>query len=153
MWTIVYGHHEDRTPTRGYDMATRAQMCRPKVGREVPEATDGRSHEGQLNVQRFSDTTGLLSAAPAFSPPHKPVDAAANQDHRKARAYERTWSAANVSAVAVAIALVALVVLSQRRNAQCQQQSHRNSKHELHDSFLLTLVLFLATLVDTGPTI
>jgi hypothetical protein len=25
------------------------------VGREVPEATDGRSHEGQLNVQRFSD--------------------------------------------------------------------------------------------------
>jgi hypothetical protein len=21
----------------------------------VPEATDGRSHEGQLNVQRFSD--------------------------------------------------------------------------------------------------
>jgi hypothetical protein len=26
-------------------------LCR----REVPEATDGRSHEGQLNVQRFSD--------------------------------------------------------------------------------------------------
>jgi len=25
------------------------------VGRKVPEATDGRSHEGQLNVQRFSD--------------------------------------------------------------------------------------------------
>ena len=37
------------------DMATRAQMCRGMVGREVPEATDGRSHEGQLNVQRFSD--------------------------------------------------------------------------------------------------
>jgi hypothetical protein len=37
------------------DMATRAQMCRAIVGREVPEATDGRSHEGQLNVQRFSD--------------------------------------------------------------------------------------------------
>ena len=41
------------------DMATRvqtrAQMCRAMVGREVPEATDGRSHEGQLNVQRFSD--------------------------------------------------------------------------------------------------
>jgi hypothetical protein len=37
------------------DMATRAQMCRALVGRETPEATDGRSHEGQLNVQRFSD--------------------------------------------------------------------------------------------------
>jgi hypothetical protein len=37
------------------DMATRAQMCRAIVGRELPEATDGRSHEGQLNVQRFSD--------------------------------------------------------------------------------------------------
>ena len=37
------------------NMATRAQMCRVMVGREVPEATDGRSHEGQLNVQRFSD--------------------------------------------------------------------------------------------------
>jgi hypothetical protein len=37
------------------DMATRAQMCRALVGREMPEATDGRSHEGQLNVQRFSD--------------------------------------------------------------------------------------------------
>jgi hypothetical protein len=30
-------------------------MCRAIVGRELPEATDGRSHEGQLNVQRFSD--------------------------------------------------------------------------------------------------
>jgi hypothetical protein len=37
------------------DMATRAQICRAIVGREVPEATDGRSHEGQMNVQRFSD--------------------------------------------------------------------------------------------------
>jgi hypothetical protein len=31
------------------------KKCRAMVGREVPEATDGRSHEGQLNVQRFSD--------------------------------------------------------------------------------------------------
>jgi hypothetical protein len=36
------------------DMATRAQMCRAIAGRELPEATDGSSHEGQLNVQRFS---------------------------------------------------------------------------------------------------
>ena len=42
-------------PTTLDDMATRAQMCRAMVGREVPEATDGHSHEGQLNVQRFSD--------------------------------------------------------------------------------------------------
>jgi hypothetical protein len=38
-----------------HDDASRASYCRQLVGREVPEATDGRSHEGQLNVQRFSD--------------------------------------------------------------------------------------------------
>ena len=37
------------------DDASLARYCRQLVGREVPEATDGRSHEGQLNVQRFSD--------------------------------------------------------------------------------------------------
>jgi hypothetical protein len=31
------------------------KMCRELVGREEPEATDGKSHMGQLNVQRFSD--------------------------------------------------------------------------------------------------
>jgi hypothetical protein len=31
------------------------QMCRQLVGKEEPEATDGKSHMGQLNVQRFSD--------------------------------------------------------------------------------------------------
>jgi hypothetical protein len=31
------------------------KMCRQLVGREEPEATDGKSHMGQLNVQRFSD--------------------------------------------------------------------------------------------------
>jgi hypothetical protein len=31
------------------------KTCRELAGKEVPEATDGRSHEGQLNVQRFSD--------------------------------------------------------------------------------------------------
>jgi hypothetical protein len=31
------------------------QNCRALVGREEPEGTDGKSHMGQLNVQRFSD--------------------------------------------------------------------------------------------------
>jgi hypothetical protein len=31
------------------------KMCRELVGKEEPEATDGKSHMGQLNVQRFSD--------------------------------------------------------------------------------------------------
>ena len=31
------------------------QYCRALVGREEPEGTDGKSHMGQLNVQRFSD--------------------------------------------------------------------------------------------------
>jgi hypothetical protein len=48
------------------DMATRAQMCRAIVGREMPEATDGRSHEGQLNVQRFSDC--LMGKLPSTRP-------------------------------------------------------------------------------------
>jgi len=34
---------------------SREKMCRQLAGKEVPEATDGRSHEGQMNVQRFSD--------------------------------------------------------------------------------------------------
>ncbi len=37
------------------DLASLAKKCRQIVGTEVPEATDGRSHQGQLNVQRFSD--------------------------------------------------------------------------------------------------
>ena len=31
------------------------QNCRVLVGKEEPEGTDGKSHLGQLNVQRFSD--------------------------------------------------------------------------------------------------
>ena len=31
------------------------QYCRVLVGKEEPEGTDGKSHMGQLNVQRFSD--------------------------------------------------------------------------------------------------
>jgi hypothetical protein len=31
------------------------KVCRELVGKEEPEATDGKSHIGQLNVQRFSD--------------------------------------------------------------------------------------------------
>jgi hypothetical protein len=48
------------------DLATRPQMCRAIVGREMPEATDGRSHEGQLNVQRFSDC--LMGKLPGARP-------------------------------------------------------------------------------------
>ena len=54
MGCAVSGRAKEK-PKAPDDMATRAQMCRAMVGREVPEATDGRSHEGQLNVQRFSD--------------------------------------------------------------------------------------------------
>jgi len=31
------------------------KMCRELVGKEEPEATDGKSHIGQFQVQRFSD--------------------------------------------------------------------------------------------------
>jgi hypothetical protein len=35
--------------------ASLAQTCRAIVGKEESEGTDGKSHLGQLNMQRFSD--------------------------------------------------------------------------------------------------
>jgi hypothetical protein len=43
------------TPFAAQSKPSLERQCRQLVGREVPEATDGRSHEGQMNVQRFSD--------------------------------------------------------------------------------------------------
>jgi hypothetical protein len=43
------------TPFAAQSKPSLEKQCRQLAGREVPEATDGRSHEGQLNVQRFSD--------------------------------------------------------------------------------------------------
>ena len=48
-------HAAQRLHTKTQDSASLAQRCRALVGKEEPEATDGRSHVGQLNVQRFSD--------------------------------------------------------------------------------------------------
>ena len=47
-------HAAQKTRAAAQDVASMEKKCRAMVGREVPEATDGRSHEGQLNVQRFS---------------------------------------------------------------------------------------------------
>jgi hypothetical protein len=43
------------TPSLAAPRQSLEKMCRELVGKEEPEATDGRSHVGQLNVQRFSD--------------------------------------------------------------------------------------------------
>jgi hypothetical protein len=43
------------TPFAAQSKPSLEKQCRQLIGKEVPEATDGRSHEGQLNVQRFSD--------------------------------------------------------------------------------------------------
>jgi hypothetical protein len=48
-------HAAQKLNTRPHDATSLAQRCRALVGREEPEATDGKSHLGQLNVQRFSD--------------------------------------------------------------------------------------------------
>jgi len=48
-------HAAQKSRATVQDVASMEKKCRAIVGREVPEATDGRSHEGQLNVQRFSD--------------------------------------------------------------------------------------------------
>jgi hypothetical protein len=43
------------TPFGAQSKPSLEKQCRQLAGKEVPEATDGRSHEGQMNVQRFSD--------------------------------------------------------------------------------------------------
>jgi hypothetical protein len=43
------------TPSFAAPRPSLEKMCRDLAGREEPEATDGKSHMGQLNVQRFSD--------------------------------------------------------------------------------------------------
>ena len=42
-------------PSYAAQRSSLEKECRALVGREEPEATDGKSHMGQLNVQRFSD--------------------------------------------------------------------------------------------------
>ena len=48
-------HAAQKQPQKQPDLTSLAKKCRQIVGPEEPEATDGRSHVGQLNVQRFSD--------------------------------------------------------------------------------------------------
>jgi hypothetical protein len=43
------------TPSFAAQRPSLEKMCRELAGKEEPEATDGKSHMGQLNVQRFSD--------------------------------------------------------------------------------------------------
>jgi hypothetical protein len=43
------------TPSFAAQRPSLEKTCRDLAGREEPEATDGKSHMGQLNVQRFSD--------------------------------------------------------------------------------------------------
>lgn len=43
------------TPAHAAQKPSLAKDCRALVGKEEPEGTDGKSHMGQLNVQRFSD--------------------------------------------------------------------------------------------------
>jgi hypothetical protein len=54
LFLIALAAPSHAAPKAGDD-ASLTRVCRALVGKEVPEATDGRSHEGQLNVQRFSD--------------------------------------------------------------------------------------------------
>jgi hypothetical protein len=42
-------------PAHAAQKPSLAKDCRALVGKEEPEGTDGKSHMGQLNVQRFSD--------------------------------------------------------------------------------------------------
>jgi hypothetical protein len=78
-------------------------------------------------------------AAGLPSPPNKPIDAAANEKDWKARTYDRTWSTPDASLIVVVLPLIVvvlpLIVLSQRRNAEYQQQDNRQD-HVLHQMSL-----------------
>jgi Ni/Co efflux regulator RcnB len=50
---VATSHAAQRTNGIQDDALTK--KCRQTVGNEEPEATDGKSHMGQLNVQRFSN--------------------------------------------------------------------------------------------------
>jgi hypothetical protein len=54
LFLIALAAPSQAAPKAGDD-ASLARWCRAIVGKEEPEATDGKSHLGQLNVQRFSD--------------------------------------------------------------------------------------------------
>jgi hypothetical protein len=43
------------TPSLAAQGSSLEKTCRDLAGKEEPEATDGKSPMGQLNVQRFSD--------------------------------------------------------------------------------------------------
>ena len=60
---------------------------------------------------------------------------------------ERTWRTPNF----VAFVFFVFVVLSRRRNAQCEQQSHRKSKHGLHDSITPVSIPGYITSLKSAP--
>ena len=75
-----------------------------------------------------------LSPRP-FSPAHKPVDAGANQDYRKASTCERTRGSANLPKVIPIVSVVVpkvITVVGQRGNAQNECQPHRESNCGFH---------------------
>jgi hypothetical protein len=105
--------------------------CLVRLGTDAGAATRRASlfrgsARGQPNRQlRAWRSTSL---ACAISPSNKPIDAAANEQDWKACTYDRTWCAPNTSLIVV---VLPLIVLSQRRNAECQQQGSRQ-KHVFH---------------------
>jgi hypothetical protein len=64
--------------------------------------------------------------ASPISPPNKPIDATTNEKDWKACTYDGTWSTPNASLILPLIVVVlTLIVLSQRRNSESQQQDNR----------------------------
>jgi hypothetical protein len=87
-------------------------------------------------------TLGRLFAC-SFFPAHKPVDAGANQDYRKASTCERTRGSANLPKVISIVSVVVPKVISvvgRRGNAQCERQRHRESQRDFHHHFPIMLI-------------
>jgi hypothetical protein len=67
-----------------------------------------------------------------FSPPNKPIDAAANEKHGETCAYERAWSATNAASLIVIVPSLIVTSASQRWNGSEGQQQDNRQKHVLH---------------------
>jgi hypothetical protein len=64
LWTVTFGHHEDRTPTHGYAVTREAAMTeRVKAGRRrfvYRPCRKRTSHECLSDNQRLAKAVGLL---------------------------------------------------------------------------------------------
>ena len=61
MWTLAFGHHEDRTPTHGYEATREAAMRSPTVAEGVKSCPFSKAPKKGANRQAQQTAASLLS--------------------------------------------------------------------------------------------